>query len=157
MEVIPIMNPKQKQSIARAILEDLTDWFGLEESREEYIEQAAHLPFLCAMEDQQPVGFLCLKQTGKDTAEIQVMGVLQDRHGHGIGKALVDQARGMARKMGCSFLQVKTVQMGKYPEYDATNRFYLAMGFGEFEVFPNLWDPWNPCQIYVLSLKDPKN
>ena len=112
MEVIPIMNPKQKQSIARAILEDLTDWFGLEESREEYIEQAAHLPFLCAMEDQQPVGFLCLKQTGKDTAEIQVMGVLQDRHGHGIGKALVDQARRMARKMGCSFLQVKTVQMG---------------------------------------------
>ena len=41
----------------------------------------------------------------------------------------------------------------KYPEYDATNRFYLALGFGEFEVFPTLWDEWNPCQIYVMSLK----
>lgn len=50
-------------------------------------------------------------------------------------------------------MQVKTVQMGKYPEYDATNRFYLALGFGEFEVFPTLWDEWNPCQIYVMSLK----
>ena len=48
---------------------------------------------------------------------------------------------------------VKTVQLGKYPEYDATNRFYLALGFGEFEVFPTLWDEWNPCQIYVMSLK----
>ena len=36
---------------------------------------------------------------------------------------------------------------------DATNRFYLALGFGEFEVFPTLWDEWNPCQIYVMSLK----
>ena len=58
-----------------------------------------------------------------------------------------------AKELGYSFLQVKTVQMGKYPEYDATNRFYLALGFGEFEVFPTLWDEWNPCQIYVMSLK----
>ena len=46
-----------------------------------------------------------------------------------------------------------TVQMGKYEEYDRTNRFYLALGFREFEVFPTLWDEGNPCQVYVMSLE----
>ena len=58
----------------------------------------------------------------------------------------------MAKKQGFSFMQVKTVQMGHYPEYDATNRFYQSLGFKEFEVFPTLWDEWNPCQIYVMFL-----
>ena len=62
--------------------------------------------------------------------------------------------RRIARERGYSFLQVKTVQMGRYPEYDATNRFYLSLGFKEFEVFPTLWDEWNPCQIYVMSVDD---
>ena len=30
---------------------------------------------------------------------------------------------------------------------------YLALGFREFEVFPTLWDEWNPCQVYVMSLE----
>ena len=34
-----------------------------------------------------------------------------------------------------------------------TNRFYLALGFREFEVFPMLWDEANPCQVYVMSLR----
>ncbi|HAF26305.1 MAG TPA: GNAT family N-acetyltransferase, partial [Lachnospiraceae bacterium] len=29
-----------------------------------------------------------------------------------------------------------------------------AVGFKEFEVFPDLWDEANPCQVYVMSLKD---
>ena len=49
-------------------------------------------------------------------------------------------------------MQVKTVQMGRYTEYDATNRFYLYLGFKEFEVFPTLWDERNPCQVYVMTL-----
>lgn len=36
--------------------------------------------------------------------------------------------------------------------YDVTNRFYLSLGFREFEVFPTLWDEWNPCQVYVMGL-----
>ena len=58
----------------------------------------------------------------------------------------------IAKENGYSFLQVKTVQMGKYESYDATNRFYQALGFKELEVFPTLWDPWNPCQVYVMAI-----
>lgn len=73
-------------------------------------------------------------------------------HRHGIGRALFEQAKHAAKEAGYSFLQVKTVQMGRYEDYDATNKFYLSIGFKEFEVFPTLWDEWNPCQVYVMSL-----
>lgn len=56
------------------------------------------------------------------------------------------------RKKGYSFIQVKTVQMGKYETYDKTNKFYLSLGFKEFEIFPALWDKWNPCQIYIMAV-----
>ena len=49
-------------------------------------------------------------------------------------------------------MQVKTVRMGVYEDYDITNRFYRACGFKEFEVIPELWGEENPCQIYVMYL-----
>lgn len=57
-----------------------------------------------------------------------------------------------AREKGYSLVQVKTVRMGRYPEYDRTNRFYRAMGFLELECFPTLWDAANPCMVYVKPL-----
>jgi len=65
---------------------------------------------------------------------------------------LFSSAKKAAIEKGYSFIQVKTVQMGRYEEYDSTNKFYLSLGFKEFEVFPTLWDEWNPCQIYIMSL-----
>lgn len=153
MEIREIATAGEKQRIARFILESLPDWFGIPEAREEYIGKSASRPFFAAFDGERAIGFLCLAETGKDTAELYVMGVLKEYHRHGVGKALFTTAKRRAKELGYSFLQVKTVQMGKYPEYDATNRFYLALGFCEFEVFPTLWDEWNPCQIYVMSLK----
>ena len=80
------------------------------------------------------------------------MGVLKEYHRKGIGRALFEHAKAAAREAGYSFLQVKTVQMGKYEDYDSTNKFYLSLGFKEFEVFPTLWDERNPCQVYVMAL-----
>lgn len=152
MEIREITLPNDKQRIAREVLEALPEWFGIPEAREEYIKKSAAQPFFAAFDGENAVGFLCLDETGKDTAELYVMGVLKDHHRRGVGRRLFEAAKERARALGYSFLQVKTVQMGKYPEYDATNRFYLALGFREFEVFPTLWDEWNPCQIYVMSL-----
>ena len=141
-----------KQKIARQILEALPDWFGIEDARESYIKESADQLFFAAFDENQAIGFLCLKETGKDTLEISVMGVLKDYHRHGIGKELFLNAKKLAIENGYSFLQVKTVQMGCYETYDNTNRFYLSLGFKEFEVFPDLWDKWNPCQIYIMAL-----
>ena len=153
MMIREIQEPAEKQKITRMILEALPDWFGVTESREEYIRDSAGLPFFAAFDGDAPAGFVCLKQTGKDTAELAVMGVKRQYHRRGAGRALFFKARDAAAGMGYSFLQVKTVKMGVYEDYDATNRFYLSLGFREFEVFPLLWDEHNPCQVYVMSLK----
>ena len=145
--------PEEKRKISRERLEALPEWFGISEARENYIQESAGQLFFCAKHEGKIIGFLCLKETGKATVELAVMGVLKEFHRQGVGRALVQTAKSCAADAGYSFLQVKTVQMGRYPEYDATNRFYLDVGFEEFEVFPTLWNEWNPCQIYVMSLK----
>ncbi len=152
MKILEISNDTEKKNITRYILEALPDWFGIPEAREEYINLSAGKVFFCAFKEDKPVGFLYLKQTGKDTVELAVMGVLKEYHRNGIGKALFERAKTVACEKGYSFIQVKTVQMGKYEEYDNTNHFYLSLGFKEFEVFPTLWDECNPCQVYVMAL-----
>ncbi len=151
--IIEIKDPKEKQAIARKVLEALTDWFGVEESREEYISGSANWTFFAAKEEEEVIGFLCLKETGRATVELAVMGVLQDHHRSGIGRQLVERAKETAKSQGYEFMQVKTVKMGMYEDYDRTNLFYISCGFKELEVFPLLWDEANPCQIYVMSLK----
>lgn len=71
--IVEIKNSKEKQAISRKVLEALTDWFGIEESREEYISGSADWTFFAAKEDEA-VGFLCLKETGKATVELAVIG-----------------------------------------------------------------------------------
>lgn len=152
MEIRQLTDSLEKQNVTRLVLEALPDWFGIQEAREEYIAESANKVFFCAYDEDRPIGFLCLKETGKDTVEIYVMGVLSEFHRKGIGRELFHRAKQAAGEKGYSFIQVKTVQMGKYEEYDKTNRFYCSLGFKEFEVFPTLWDEWNPCQIYVMCL-----
>ena len=150
--IIQVENNKEKEMISRTILEALPDWFGLPEAREEYILNSVNQQFFAAVKEEKTIGFLCLKQTGKDTVEVSVMGVLKEFHRHGIGRKLFMKAREKAIKDGFSFIQVKTVQMGQYDNYDNTNKFYISLGFKEFEIFPTLWDEWNPCQVYVMAL-----
>ena len=121
MKVIEITDDLEKMKLTRYILEALPEWFGIPEAREEYIQDSAGKSFFCAYNEAEPVGFLYLKQTGKDTVELAVMGVLKEYHRNGIGKALFETAKKVACEKGYSFIQVKTVQMGKYEDYDKTN------------------------------------
>ena len=153
MEIRQLTDAAEKQAVTRLILEALPEWFGIPEAREEYIRESAGRIFFCTYDRNRPVGFLYLKETGNATVELYVMGIRKEYHRQGIGRLLFRQARDAAAGAGYAFMQVKTVQMGKYEEYDRTNLFYLALGFREFEVFPTLWDEWNPCQVYVMSLE----
>ena len=148
-----ITDADSKKAIARKILEALRGWFEVDESREKYIAESADRIFLAAREGDEYVGFLCLKETGKDTVELAVMGVLKEYHRRGLGRELFEAAKEIAVEKGYSFMQVKTVQMGVYEDYDITNRFYQSCGFREFEVIKELWGEENPCQIYVMSLR----
>jgi GNAT superfamily N-acetyltransferase len=150
--IVQIKDSEEKRVIARTVLEALTQWFEVEESREGYIRDCVDWTFLAAKEDDKVKGFLCLKETGNATVELAVMGVLKEYHRNGVGRELVEKATEVAKAAGYEFMQVKTVQMGMYEDYDKTNYFYIGCGFKELEVFPLLWDEANPCQIYIMSL-----
>jgi GNAT superfamily N-acetyltransferase len=147
-----ITDADTKRAVARKVLEALHDWFEVDESREKYIAESAGRIFIAAKENNEYVGFLCLKETGRETVELAVMGVLREFHRSGIGRQLFEEAKKTAKAQGYEFMQVKTVKMGVYEDYDRTNRFYLACGFRELEVINEIWGDDNPCQIYVMSL-----
>ncbi len=99
--VTEIFDGEKKRQIARDILSKLLDWFGLPESTKRYIEESAKMPFWAweeseksggvqekGTEDSIVLGFLALKETSPDTAEIFVMGVLPGQHRRGIGREL---------------------------------------------------------------------
>jgi GNAT superfamily N-acetyltransferase len=142
-----IEDKKEKEFIASSILADLPEWFGLPESTAEYIRCSQDYPFWADMEDGKTAGFIVLKETSSATAEIYVMGVLKSMHNQGIGKSLFDALYTYAKEHGYSFLQVKTVEKGRYMEYDMTIKFYKKMGFQEFE---SLSDIYYDCMICVL-------
>ncbi|MDO5062659.1 MAG: GNAT family N-acetyltransferase [Peptostreptococcaceae bacterium] len=152
IKIKEIMDKKEKEEVSREILSDLPEWFGLPESTEEYIKDSQDKPFLVCYADDEVAGFVVLNATSKDCADIFVMGVKKRFHRMGIGSELNIAYETMAKKLGYTYSQVKTVAMGHYKEYDITNEFYRAMGYKEFECFPTLWDAWNPCQIYVKYL-----
>lgn len=147
-----IIDKKEKENIAREVLNDLPEWFGLPESTENYIKESQEKPFLASFYNNELVGFIVLSASSPDCAEIFVMGVKKKFHHHGAGRELNQAYEDLAKSLGYTYTQVKTVQSGHYNDYDITNKFYKAVGYKELEVFPDLWDENNPCQIYVKYL-----
>lgn len=147
-----VTDKREKKCISRKILESLHEWFEIDDARERYILDSREQLFFAEENNDGSIGFICLKQTGKSTIELAVMGVLPKYHRLGIGRRLFENAHKKAKELGYEFIQVKTVAMGYYDDYDNTNRFYLGMGFKEFEVFPTLWGEENPCQIYIRTV-----
>ena len=71
----------------------MPEWFGISEARENYILESENQLFFKATIDNKVVGFLCLKETGKDTVELAVIGVLKEYQHQGIGRQLFEQAK----------------------------------------------------------------
>ncbi|MFV0518712.1 MAG: GNAT family N-acetyltransferase [Lachnospirales bacterium] len=148
-----ILDSKEKREISRDILEQLPEWFGIPESTENYIQECSNQYFFeLTLSAPSLQGFISFKETSKDTIELAVMGVKKEYHRKGIGKNLFLYAKKLLLEKGYSFIQVKTVQIGKYSSYDIANKFYISLVFKEFELFPTLWNENNPCQIYIISL-----
>lgn len=148
-----IENTEEKRAIARRVLVDLPEWFGMPEYTNAYIDESADMPFWASFAQNEPMGFIALKETSRYTAEVFVMGVMKRFRRQGVGRELFGAFSAYAKEKGYEFLQVKTVDEGHYDEYDQTRLFYESLGFRKLEVFPTLWDPHNPCLILIMSVK----
>ena len=148
-----VADPEARAAIAREVLHDLPEWFGIPEYNEAYIQKCAGLPLWVCEEGGETAGFIAILETSPYAAEIHVMGVKKSYHRAGIGRAMFEAMRQFAKSVGYEFLHVKTVDAGLYPEYDDTRMFYEALGFRKLEVFPELWDPENPCLLMVMHIQ----
>lgn len=152
-EVIMIEDKDLKKKIAENILNDLPEWFGMPDSTREYVEESRDMPFFAYCKDDKYVGFVALKETSHYAAEIYVIGILKEYHRQKIGEKLFKSFADYSKKNNYEFIQVKTVDAGHYEAYDRTRLFYEHLGFKKLEVFPTLWDEWNPCLLMVMSIK----
>ena len=148
-----INNKEKKEYICMEILEALTEWFEIPESRVSYAKESRELPFWADVENDITRGFIVMKETSDYAVEICVMGVRKEYHHLGIGSKLFEAFYQYAKENGYEFIQVKTVRKGMYPDYDLTNAFYQRVGFRELECMETLWDEANPCQVYVMAVK----
>lgn len=141
-----VVNPEEKSRICNAILRALPDWFGVEASIVDYVQQVREMPFFAAFENKSTVGFVALKRHNPFTAEIYVMGLLKEHHRKGIGKRLIARCEQSCIENNIEFLTVKTLDETRESEsYRKTRQFYLSVGFKPLEVFPLHWDKDNPC------------
>ena len=146
-----VKNNEEKAKIVEEVLLDLPEWFGLPESTKAYIKESKELPLWVAKTDDSIIGFITLKETSKDVCEIHCMGIKKAFHRKGIGKKLQDSFEDFAKE-NYEYIQVKTVDEGYYTEYDQAIAFYKSIGFKKMEVFPTLWDEWNPCLILIKKI-----
>ncbi len=62
MIIKEICDIQEKKEISTSILESLPNWFGIQESRQEYISESSNLPFFAAIDESNPVGFISVKE-----------------------------------------------------------------------------------------------
>jgi ribosomal protein S18 acetylase RimI-like enzyme len=136
------------------LLRALPEWFGIERSLREYVEDARSLPTYVVRDDGGTVvGILLVKRHFPTAAEVHLMAVDPAWHRQGVGRALVAAAEADLAADGVRILQVKTLGESRPNEhYDRTRRFYLALGFQPLEEFVDLWDEGNPCLLLVKPL-----
>lgn len=131
-----------------AINRSLPDWFGLEEGLGEAEGYLRNHAGLVAEVDGDIAGFLTYEQLFPQSAEISWMAVAQTQHRRGIGRALIAALE--THLPAASLLSVKTLAASHpSPEYAITRKFYTSVGFRPQMVFPDLWDPSNPCLLMV--------
>ena len=139
IEIKEVVNSKEKSEICNAILRALPDWFGVETSIFDYVQQVREMPFSAAFDNENAVGFVALKRHNPFTAEICVMGLLKEYHRMGIGKRLFAWCEQFCAENNIEFLTVKTLDESRESEsYKRTRQFYLSVGFKPLEVFPLL-------------------
>ena len=148
-----ILSTDEKSKICDNVLRALPNWFGVESSIVDYVEQVRTMPFYAAFDKEDSIGFLAVKVHNSFTSEVCVMGVLKEYHRQGIGRTLVTLCEKFCKENKMEFLTVKTLdESGDSESYDKTRQFYLSMGFKPLEVFPLYWDENNPCLFMVKQI-----
>lgn len=142
-----------KSEICDTVLRNLPEWFGIEESIQEYVQGVKSSHFIAVCIGNIPIGFISLIEHNKYTSEVYVLGILSEFHSKGIGRKLMLKAEEYLLYNNKKFLTVKTLS-GSHPDkhYEKTRSFYKTIGFYPIEEFKMLWGKANPCLLMLKEL-----
>ena len=153
IKIKEVHNASNKSTICNNILRALPNWFGDEASIIDYVSRVRQLPFYVATDGTKNIGFVAIKPHNPFTAEICVMGILEEYHKQGVGRKLVAECEKYCIRNQIEFLTVKTLDESRASKsYEKTRLFYFAIGFKPVEVFPLFWDEDNPCLFMVKHI-----
>ncbi len=148
-----ITDESTKAEITNYTLRELPEWFGIEKSIVEYVENVKDKDFYAVYDNEKPVGFISLKYNNYYTAEVYVMGILKKYHRRGIGNQLIQRCEEKAKLNNIKYLMVKTLGESHPDEnYKKTRHFYSKVGFYPLEEIKEIWGKENPCLIMVKNI-----
>ena len=149
-----VRDNNEKKDITRKILYKLPDWFGVEDYIEDYIKDSVNSLLYAAYESENnPIGFISVKCHNQYSAEIYVMGILEEYHRKKIGTALIEIVEDYLILQNYKFLMVKTLsESSGDPWYSMTRKFYRAAGFYPLEEIKEIWGENEPCLIMIKHL-----
>jgi GNAT superfamily N-acetyltransferase len=152
MEIRPL-DPRDAEG-CDTIIAGLPEWFELEVGIEECAAAVRSQPGIVAVDDDGVVGFATYLAHYPESAEITWMAVRRERHGQGVGTAIMAALVAAAAAGGARVLTVKTLGES-HPDpggYVDTRAFYQRMGFHRIEENTAIWGEENPCLILVRPL-----
>ena len=149
-----IDSPKDKQEITEKLLRGLPEWFGIETSIQDYVNESKDLEMFAYFVENSAVGFITPKATSNYAVSIHLMAIDRDFHRRGIGEKLFETAYKEAMDKGFLYYTVKTLDE-KHSDlnYKKTRLFYESLGFVKLETFDTLWDASNPCLMMIKLIK----
>jgi ribosomal protein S18 acetylase RimI-like enzyme len=140
------------EAVERLLLA-LPEWFGIEESVEEYVRDArTKQTYLATNDAGEVLGALVVSRHFPGSAEMHLLAIDPRHHRQGIGRRLAQAFEHDMRADGVRLLEVKTQGPSRPDEhYAATLEFYTALGYEPLEEIHDYW-PDNPCLILVKVL-----
>jgi GNAT superfamily N-acetyltransferase len=137
----------------RSLMTGLGNWFGIATAIDAYLADLERLPTWVAVLDGNVVGFVSVTRSAPRTFEVHVLAVAAERHGQGIGRALMRQAERWALALGARFMQVKTLGPSHAdPYYARTRGFYLQLGYEPLLETDRFWGEGNPTLLLVKAI-----
>lgn len=124
------LSPNEAERACRKISASLPEWFGIPEANERYAEGVRTRLALGYLVNNICVGMISLEFPFENSANIYWMGVNNDWHFHGIGKALLRFAEIICLKREVYSISVETLSPKENDDnYLKTYRFYTNKGF----------------------------
>ena len=152
-KIIKINDNNKKTECTNTILRKLPEWFGIEESIQEYVNTVYKYPFWAAFDKDNCIGFFSGKIHYNRTGDIYVCGIDPEYHGKGIGTLLYKELENYFIRNACDYVIVKTLsEKNADTNYAKTRNFYKKIGFKELLTLTEMWDTNNPCLIMIKNL-----